>query len=447
MAKKTAFRCRECWYRHENKSFTSFAHMKSHLGSVHKMGWFCCSVRNCDYRALRRDAVTKHITAEKKSQPGGRHAKAEARVNQRLERAIDAETNLCRWPHTTPWTPPAGAAGPVLNPTPAVTAAGAASVVAPIIPPVPAPAAGSSQTVSASAAPPVSAPSQADVSPTGGVTNDNDSITSNDIDEEMEDELPGSNHTSLPSSPSPASPSPTLQQPSMLALPSPLRFPPPHLPLSKLATRAIVIGRYYLDRFEDRPASFSTSCNIKLISDAIEGLEDGREIFNNSPSQFAYNTFAIGIEVDVGDMVEAIRWYEDLFGHHMGALREDVAKLKEMAAGVEENREARKACGVGEHGGEVQDEDDQNDQHSQDEDQSEDQDVGWSEDQDGDQSGGQDVQNGQDGQDELDEPMESPLSPLDEPLQSPLSPLDEPMQSPPSPFKDLTEEQADELYE
>ncbi|THX22452.1 hypothetical protein D6D10_10473 [Aureobasidium pullulans] len=447
MAKKTAFRCRECWYRHENKSFTSFAHMKSHLGSVHKMGWFCCSVRNCDYRALRRDAVTKHITAEKKSQPGGRHAKAEARVNQRLERAIDAETNLCRWPHTAPWTPPAGAAGPVLNPTPAVTAAGAASVVAPIIPPVPAPAAGSSQTVSASAAPPVSAPSQADVSPTGGVTNDNDSITSNDIDEEMEDELPGSNHTSLPSSPSPASPSPTLQQSSMPALPSPLRFPPPRLPLSKLATRAIVIGRYYLDRFEDRPAGFSTSCNIKLISDAIEGLEDGREIFNNSPNQFAYNTFAIGIEVDVGDMVEAIRWYEDLFGHHMGALREDVAKLKEMAAGVEENREARKACGVGVHGGEVQDEDDQNDQHSQDEDQSEDQYVGWSEDQDGDQSGGQDVQNGQDGQDELDEPMESPLSPLDEPLQSPLSPLDEPMQSPPSPFKDLTEEQADELYE
>ncbi|TIA28250.1 hypothetical protein D6C78_10828 [Aureobasidium pullulans] len=436
MAKKTAFRCRECWYRHENKSFTSFAHMKSHLGSVHKMGWFCCSVRNCDYRALRRDAVTKHITAEKKSQPGGRHAKAEARVNQRLERAIDAETNLCRWPHTTPWTPPAGAAGPVLNPTPAVTAAGAASVVAPIIPPVPAPAAGSSQTVSASAAPPVSAPSQADVSPTGGVTNDNDSITSNDIDEEMEDELPGSNHTSLPSSPSPASPSPTLQQSSMPALPSPLRFPPPRLPLSKLATRAIVIGRYYLDRFEDRPAGFSTSCNIKLISDAIEELEDGREIFNNSPNQFAYNTFAIGIEVDVGDMVEAIRWYEDLFGHHMGALREDVAKLKEMAAGVEENREARKACGVGVHGGEVQDEDDQNDQHSQDEDQSEDQHVGWSEDQDGDQSGGQDVQNGQDGQAELDEP-----------LQSPLSPLDEPMQSPPSPFKDLTEEQADELYE
>ncbi|THW35031.1 hypothetical protein D6D22_08348, partial [Aureobasidium pullulans] len=367
MAKKTAFRCRECWYRHENKSFTSFAHMKSHLGSVHKMGWFCCSVRNCDYRALRRDAVTKHITAEKKSQPGGRHAKAEARVNQ---------------------------------------------------------------------PPPVSAPSQVDVSPTGGVTTDNDLITSNDIDEEMEDELPGSNHTSLPSSPSPASPSPTLQQTSMPALPSPLRFPPPRLPLSKLATRAIVIGRYYLDRFEDRPAGISTSCNIKLISDAIEGLEDGREIFNNSPNQFAYNTFAIGIEVDVGDMVEAIRWYEDLFGHHMGALREDVAKLKEMAAGVEENREARKACGVGVHGGEVQDEDDQNDQHSQDEDQSEDQYVGWSEDQDGDQSEGQDVQNGQDGQDELDEP-----------LQSPLSPLDEPMQSPPSPFKDLTEEQADELYE
>ncbi|THY74185.1 hypothetical protein D6C86_07362 [Aureobasidium pullulans] len=450
MAKKTAFRCRECWYRHENKSFTSFAHMKSHLGSVHKMGWFCCSVRNCDYRALRRDAVTKHITAEKKSQPGGRHAKAEARVNQRLERAIDAETNLCRWPHTTPWTPPAGAAGPVLNPTPAVAASGAASVVAPIIPPVPAPAAGSSQTVSASAAPPVSAPSQADVSPTGGVTTDNDSITSNDIDEEMEDELPGSNHTSLPSSPSPASPSPTLQQSSMPALPSPLRSPPPRLPLSKLATRAIVIGRYYLDRFEDCPAWFSVNCNIKLMRDAIEALEDKREMFNNSPNQFAYIIFAIRIEEEVGDMVEAIRWYEDLFGHHMGALREDVAKLKEMAAGVEENLEARKACGVGVLGGEVQDEvrdeDDQNDQDSQDEDQSEDQDVGWSEDQDGDQSGGQDVQNGQDGQDELDEPMESPLSPLDEPLQSPLSPLDEPMQSPPSPFKELTEEQVDELY-
>ena len=139
-------------------------------------------------------------------------------------------------------------------------------------------------------------------------------------------------------------------------------------------------------------------------------------------------------------MVEAIRWYEGLFGNHMGALREDVAKLKEMAAGVEENLEARKACGVGVLGGEVQDEvrdeDDQNDQDSQDEDQSEDQDVGWSEDQDGDQSGSQDVQNGQDGQDGQDAPMESPLSPLDEPMQSPLSP-----------FRELTEEQVDELYE
>ncbi|THY83838.1 hypothetical protein D6C95_08345 [Aureobasidium pullulans] len=442
MAKNPAFRCRECWYRHENKSFTSFAHMKSHLGSVHKMGWFCCSVRNCDYRALRQDLVAKHITAKKESEsrPRGGHANAGVRVNQRLVRAIEAETNLCRWPHTTPWTPPAGAAGPVLNPTPAVTAVPA---VTPIIPPVLAPAAGPLQTVSASPAPPVSAPSQADVPPSGGVTTDNDSTTSNDIDEEMEDELPGSNHTSLPSSPSPASPSPTLQQSSMPALPSPLRFPPPRLPLSKLAIRAIVIGRYYQDRFEDRPAWFSRNCNIKKMRDAIEALEDGREIFNNSLNQFAYIIFAIRIEEEVGDMVEAIRWYEGLFGNHMGALREDVAKLKEMAAGVEENLEARKACGVGVLGGEVQDEvrdeDDQNDQDSQDEDQSEDQDVGWTEDQDGDQSGGQDVQNGQDGQDgqdEQDEPMESPLSPLDEPLQSPLSPL-----------KELTEEQADELYE
>lgn len=187
------------------------------------------------------------------------------------------------------------------------------------------------------------------------------------------------------------------------------------------------------------------------MRDAIEALEDGREIFNNSLNQFAYIIFAIRIEEEVGDMVEAIRWYEGLFGNHMGALREDVAKLKEMAAGVEENLEARKACGVGVLGGEVQDEvrdeDDQNDQDSQDEDQSEDQDVGWSEDQDGDQSGSQDVQNGQDGQDGQDAPMESPLSPLDEPLQSPLSPLDEPMQSPLSSFRELTEEQVDELYE
>ena len=336
----------------------------------------------------------------------------------------------------------------MLNPIPAVAAVPA---VTPIIPPVLAPAAGPLQTVSASPAPPVSAPSQADVPPSGGVITDNDSITSNDIDEEMEDELPGSNHTSLPSSPAPASPSPTLQQSSMPALPSPLRFPPPRLPLSKLATRAIVIGRYYQDRFEDRPAWFSRNCNIKKMRDAIEALEDGREIFNNSLNQFAYIIFAIRIEEEVGDMVEAIRWYEGLFGNHMGALREDVAKLKEMAAGVEENLEARKACGVGVLGGEVQDEvrdeDDQNDQDSQDEDQSEDQDVGWSEDQDGDQSGGQDVQNGQDGQDGQDAPMESPLSPLDEPLQSPLSPLDEPMQSPLSPFRELTEEQVDELYE
>ncbi|THX45697.1 hypothetical protein D6D06_10388 [Aureobasidium pullulans] len=450
MATNPAFRCRECWYRREDKSFTSFAHMKSHLGSVHKMGWFCCSVRKCDYRALRQDLVTKHITAKKKSesQPRSGHAKAAVQVNQRLERAIEAETNLCRWPHTTPWTPPAGAAGPVLNPTPAVTAVPA---VTPIIPPVLAPAAGPLQTVPASPAPPVSAPSQADVPPNGGVTTDNDSTTSNDIDEEMEDELPGSNHTSLPSSLSPAAPSPTLQQSSMPALPPPLRVPPPRLPLSKLATRAIVIGRYYQDRFEDRPASIMRDIDIKEIGDAIKALEDARDIFNDSLNPHEYIMFAIKIEERVGEMVEAIRWYEGLFGNHMGALREDVAKLKEMAAGVEENLEAWNAYLAGVHGGddqdEVRDEHDQNGQDSQDEDQSEDQDVGWSEDQDRDQSGGQDVQNGQDGQDELDELMESPLSPLDESLQSPLSPLDEPMESPLSPLEELTEEQVDELYE
>ncbi|THX78792.1 hypothetical protein D6D05_05217 [Aureobasidium pullulans] len=413
MATNPAFRCRECWYRHEDKSFTSFAHMKSHLGSVHKMGWFCCSVRKCDYRALRQDLVTKHITAKKKSesQPRSGHAKAAVRINQRLERAIEAETNLCRWPHATPWTPPAGAAGPVLNPTPAVTTVPA---VTPIIPPVLAPAAGPLQTVPASPAPPVSAPSQADVSPSGGVTTDND------IDEEMEDELPGSNHTSVPSSPSPASPPPAPQQSSMPALPSPLRIPPPRLPLSKLATRAIVIGRYYQDRFEDRPASIIRDIDIKEIGDAIKALEDARDIFNNSLNPYEYIIFAIKIEERLSEMVEAIRWYEGLFGNHMGALREDVAKLKEMAAGVEENLQAWNAYLAGVHGGddedEVRDEDDQNGQDSQDEDQSEDQDVGWSEDHYRDQSGGQD---------ELDEPMESPLSPLEE----------------------LTEEQVDELYE
>ncbi|THY31187.1 hypothetical protein D6D01_02975 [Aureobasidium pullulans] len=393
MATNPAFRCRECWYRHEDKSFSSFAHMKSHLGSVHKMGWFCCSVRNCDYRALRQDVVTKHITAEKKSQPRGGHARAAVRVNQTLQRAIEAETRLCRWPHTTPWTPPAGAAGPVVNPTPAVTAVPA---VTPIIPPVLAPAAGPLQTVSDSPAPPVSSPSQADVPPIGAVTTGNDSTTSNDIDEEMEDELSRPDHPPLPSSPSPASTSPTHRRSSPTTLLPPLGSPLPNLPLSKLATRAIVIGRYYQDRFEDRPASIKRDSDIKKMRDAIKALEDGRDLFNNSPDQHEYIIFAIKIEEQVGDMVEAIKWYEALFGSHMGALREDVAKLEQMNADIEENRKAR-AVNVysDDDEDEVGDEDDQNGQDSQ----------------DGDQSGDQDVQNGQDGQDELDEPMESPLSP------------------------------------
>ncbi|KAG9853646.1 hypothetical protein KCU98_g2884, partial [Aureobasidium melanogenum] len=153
------YRCRECFHNGTIVDRASKGNMKSHLGSVHSMGPFRCSVTGCAYASVRRELVEGHIRRVRRGPQQGRHAQAAPFRCGVMDIALQHETELCLLPHTVVWPNQAAPAGaPVAAP--------------PVGPALPGPSAATSVTVATSG------------NDSGTVDGDGDG----DEDEEMEED-------------------------------------------------------------------------------------------------------------------------------------------------------------------------------------------------------------------------------------------------------------------
>ncbi|KAH0367810.1 hypothetical protein KCU65_g4419, partial [Aureobasidium melanogenum] len=108
-----SYRCRECAHNGKMVNCRSYGNMKSHLGLVHRMGPFRCSVPGCTYVSIRRETIEAHIRKARRSGPQrGRHAQATYFRCPAMADALQDETDLCLLPHTVPWPNLAPAAAP-----------------------------------------------------------------------------------------------------------------------------------------------------------------------------------------------------------------------------------------------------------------------------------------------------------------------------------------------
>ncbi|KAG9800866.1 hypothetical protein KCU95_g229, partial [Aureobasidium melanogenum] len=114
-----SYRCRECAHNGKIVNCASDGNMKSHLGLVHRMGPFRCSVPGCTYVSVRREPVEAHIRKARRSGPHrGRHAQATYFRCPAMADALRDESDLCLLPHTVPWptlAPAAAAPAPATN--------------------------------------------------------------------------------------------------------------------------------------------------------------------------------------------------------------------------------------------------------------------------------------------------------------------------------------------
>ncbi|THY31186.1 hypothetical protein D6D01_02976 [Aureobasidium pullulans] len=93
------FRCRICLHNREFLDRKTLAHMKSHLGCVHHLGPWYCSI--CGHTDGRADHVAKHITTARSTGHVINQTVAVPVHDQNMQDMIIAEARLCQYPHAT----------------------------------------------------------------------------------------------------------------------------------------------------------------------------------------------------------------------------------------------------------------------------------------------------------------------------------------------------------